>query len=437
MVYSIRKIILKTICLILSASFSTSNACDFEYGLELFNEKSFEQAATVLKNCTKHDLSKDEAYFYLGIIARNQNKLAESLAFLAKAASLNSSHLNYQLELAVALEWTGDLRGAREIYSDVLSINRNHVGAKIGFARMEHWMGNVNSAITDYTKVLEELPTNIGAKLGLGFALLSDVQLQESEKAFNDVIQIDPNSESALSGLKMLENIRKNIINISFSRNSKDNENDIHQLRVGFSRQKSYKLKWGFEIVDRENFTTPPPATGVPLNRAIRSSTMGFFDIKWRENFSTYLSYRTEEISENKRQDKLQIEGMFIPTNQHRFFVGASPAYIDSDRINLLTYGGYIYKPNLKTALMVQLFSSDDRDFLNSDALSISLTKNYGLRNYFQLGASYSTTSETHSQSGFGGFTHYLNREFALKGSLVKNFSSNENNITIGLLYEF
>ena len=86
---------------------------------------------------------------------------------------------------------------------------------------------------------------------------------------------------------------------------------------------------------------------------------------------------------------------------------------------------------------MFQLFSSEDQDFEDSDAVSITATGNFNQRDYWRLGGSHDKTEINDTTSMYGEFVYYLNREIAITGNFVNNFSNQQREVSLGVIYEF
>ncbi len=80
-------------------------------------------------------------------------------------------------------------------------------------ATLHYILGNYQQSITDIERVLFLEPRHFGALSGLGLVYLQLDQLNKAKQAFEDLIEIHPNSPNARENLRRVsEDLRLNVI---------------------------------------------------------------------------------------------------------------------------------------------------------------------------------------------------------------------------------
>ena len=80
-------------------------------------------------------------------------------------------------------------------------------------ATLHYVLGNYEESIADIERVLDLEPRHFGALSGLGLVYLQQEQLSEAKQAFENLIDVHPNSPNARENLRRVnEDIRLNVI---------------------------------------------------------------------------------------------------------------------------------------------------------------------------------------------------------------------------------
>ncbi|NKB35049.1 MAG: tetratricopeptide repeat protein [Pseudomonadales bacterium] len=80
-------------------------------------------------------------------------------------------------------------------------------------ATLHYILGNYEESIADIEKVLELEPRHFGALSGLGLVYLQQEQLSEAKQAFENLVDVHPNSPNAQENLRRVtEDLRLNVI---------------------------------------------------------------------------------------------------------------------------------------------------------------------------------------------------------------------------------
>ena len=126
-------------------------------------------------------------------------------------------HPNADVERLMQL---GVQRMNYQSYTEALAIFNNIVESFPDFAEawnrratLHYIVGNYEASITDIEKVLALEPRHFGALSGLGMVYLQQEELSKAKQAFEDLIDVHPNSPNAKQNLEIVnESLRFNII---------------------------------------------------------------------------------------------------------------------------------------------------------------------------------------------------------------------------------
>ena len=80
-------------------------------------------------------------------------------------------------------------------------------------ATLHYILGNLDESVADIEKVLELEPRHFGALSGLGLVFLQQKQLSKAKQAFENLVDLHPNSPNAQENLlRVIEDLRLNVI---------------------------------------------------------------------------------------------------------------------------------------------------------------------------------------------------------------------------------
>lgn len=80
-------------------------------------------------------------------------------------------------------------------------------------ATLHYILGNLDESVADIEKVLELEPRHFGALSGLGLVYLQQKQLSKAKQAFENLVDLHPNSPNAQENLlRVTEDLRLNVI---------------------------------------------------------------------------------------------------------------------------------------------------------------------------------------------------------------------------------
>ena len=72
-------------------------------------------------------------------------------------------------------------------------------------ATLHYVLGNLGASVTDIEKTLELEPRHFGALSGLGMVFIQRKELSKAKRAFEDLIEVHPNSPNAKKNLELVE----------------------------------------------------------------------------------------------------------------------------------------------------------------------------------------------------------------------------------------
>jgi len=72
-------------------------------------------------------------------------------------------------------------------------------------ATLHYVLGNLDASINDIEKTLELEPRHFGALSGLGMVFIQRKELSKAKRAFEDLIEVHPNSPNARQNLELVE----------------------------------------------------------------------------------------------------------------------------------------------------------------------------------------------------------------------------------------
>tara|TARA_Y100000766_G_C18814346_1_gene559662 strand:- start:134 stop:682 length:549 start_codon:yes stop_codon:yes gene_type:complete len=99
------------------------------------------------------------------------------------------------------------------IFNQLVENFPNYAEAWNRRATLHYIVGNYQESINDIERVLALEPRHFGALSGLGLVYLQLDQLSKAKQAFEDLIEVHPNSPNARENLKRVnEDIRLNVI---------------------------------------------------------------------------------------------------------------------------------------------------------------------------------------------------------------------------------
>ena len=132
-------------------------------GNRYLENKDYRQGELTFREAVVQNPSDPLANYYLGRFLLAQNKPQQALPYLKKAASLDQKNTDYLFWQGVAQGELGDSRMERESYQKVLGINGRHVQALTYLGHNQFKAKEYEAALVTYNKVLEIWPNSPSA----------------------------------------------------------------------------------------------------------------------------------------------------------------------------------------------------------------------------------------------------------------------------------
>lgn len=136
-----------------------------------------------------------------GLKAKGEYKEAAEYFESALKVSPEGRKEGVRVELATVLGWSGDYRGAINIFSDVIRKDPENLDARMGLAANLSWAKRYDEALDEYKTILEKKPGYTDALLGLARTLSWKGEFDEAVNTYNEVLAKDPGNRQARLGL--------------------------------------------------------------------------------------------------------------------------------------------------------------------------------------------------------------------------------------------
>ena len=197
---------------------------------------SYLLATSLYETAVARDPSANLAIFRLATLRSWDNRLDEAEGLFRRYIALNPDYAEGRLSLARTLAWGGKYAASLSIYDSLVSQNKNYRDAVLGRAQTLAWEGHLPEALVAYKQWVAGHPTDREASLeyartlswdgqleaaeamyaqmartgdanaqkGLARVIASRGELQRSEQAWRQVLDIRPNDAEALTGLAQI-----------------------------------------------------------------------------------------------------------------------------------------------------------------------------------------------------------------------------------------
>jgi Tfp pilus assembly protein PilF len=141
------------------------------------------------------------AHNNLGLLLRNQGRMAEAMEQCQKAIQINPNFSEALENLGVALAATGRFDEAIENFRKAIRLNPNSSSAPNNLGIALAAQGRFDEAIENYYQAIQLNPNSFMALNNLGIALAATGRFDEAIKNYRQAIQLNPNYFTALNNL--------------------------------------------------------------------------------------------------------------------------------------------------------------------------------------------------------------------------------------------
>ncbi|HEV7594640.1 MAG TPA: tetratricopeptide repeat protein [Gemmatimonadaceae bacterium] len=197
---------------------------------------SYPLATSLYETAVARDSIASLAIFRLATLRSWDNRLDESVMLFRRYVALNPDYAEGRISLARTLAWGGHYESSVAIYDSVIAQNKDYRNAVLGRAQTLAWAGRLPAALVTYKQWVANHPTDREASLeyaralswngqldeaetmyapiarigdanaqkGLARVIAARGELERSERAWRDVLDIRPNDAEALTGLAQI-----------------------------------------------------------------------------------------------------------------------------------------------------------------------------------------------------------------------------------------
>jgi tetratricopeptide (TPR) repeat protein len=132
-------------------------------GTRYLDNKDYRQGELTFREAVAQDPGDPLANYYLGRFLLAQNKTKQALPYLNKAASLDQKNTDYLFWQGLAQGELGDRKMERRTYQKVLKINKRYVPALTYLGHNQFKAKEYEAALVTYNKVLDIWPNSESA----------------------------------------------------------------------------------------------------------------------------------------------------------------------------------------------------------------------------------------------------------------------------------
>ncbi|MBN4081096.1 glycosyltransferase [Caldithrix abyssi] len=151
-------------------------------GVAYLDLDRLEEAMIQFYRIIKDNPISQDALFGLGVCARKQNKHEAALAYLNKLLDINPDHANAYNQSGLIASETGDLEGARTLFTEAVEKDPGFLDAQRNLAECLLLMEEYDSAVQAYVTILDNHPDDVSS-------LLRMAQLNEEAGQSRDAIK--------------------------------------------------------------------------------------------------------------------------------------------------------------------------------------------------------------------------------------------------------
>jgi tetratricopeptide (TPR) repeat protein len=155
-----------------------------------------------------------EIHVFLGLIYVDLNKLTKAIKFLRNATHIKPNEREAYFHLGYAYSKLKQWQLAISSYEKAIKLDKNFIHSHLYLAALYTDLGIeqetqqiefFNKAITTLMRLLEIAPNHIDALNHIGDLHYTLGNLEEAEKKFSKVLELDPHNADALNQLRMVK----------------------------------------------------------------------------------------------------------------------------------------------------------------------------------------------------------------------------------------
>jgi tetratricopeptide (TPR) repeat protein len=188
-----------------------ANRDDAHYYLGLVADRQgrIQEAASQYQDALRGNPNNAEAYHKLGLILVRRGKLDEAAAYFQKAVRLKPTFDMARCNLGVALDLQGKTSQAIAQFEEALRLKPNDATTHKYLAIALTKSGKIEEAIQHFRETVRITPTDAEAHYGLGCALAIKRRVAEAAEELREALRLRPDYADARSRLQELERKRQ------------------------------------------------------------------------------------------------------------------------------------------------------------------------------------------------------------------------------------
>ena len=188
---------------------------EFKRGQASANAKKNDETITIMTGVIAADKLPAEwkpyPYFYRGQAYRRLEKYVEALADFDKAVEIKPDLAPGFFEAGLAYQAQEKYKQAIKSYDSAIKISPDNAEYVYSRCVSKSWSGDNAGAREDCRKAVKLKPDYVDAWATLGRAHEDLGQLDEAEKCYKKVLELDPKNKGAQEGLDFIKEKRKAI----------------------------------------------------------------------------------------------------------------------------------------------------------------------------------------------------------------------------------
>lgn len=232
---------------------SFSYEADYEMGVELFNQKKYPEAEKAFDKVLQQKEDHYQSLYNLGLTCLFLKKLEKAKINFQKALLLDQTDSDLFYNLALIFHQETKLDKAIEYYRRALSISNNDKDAMYNLGLAYKQKKKYDKALDFITKAIAIDPSDANYRIGLG-VMYHEMRNEEGKneyldfaiEAFNEVIKMDENNETAIKELCFCHSRRGHVKEtVDYCRQYLELKNDNTEIRnllaLSYYCQKDFK----------------------------------------------------------------------------------------------------------------------------------------------------------------------------------------------------
>jgi tetratricopeptide (TPR) repeat protein len=173
----------------------------FGFANSFFDAPKIPEAVEQLRTLLRQYANRDEAHFYLGLVAEAQGKTEEAVSQYQAALKHDPNNRRIYNKLGLIFARAGKLDGAIGYFQKYIQLNPLNSDVRLNLAIALIERGNYDQGMKELTEVLRLNPHDATAHFCMGFGLLHLKRIDEAISAFRNGLRNKPDDAGAHYGI--------------------------------------------------------------------------------------------------------------------------------------------------------------------------------------------------------------------------------------------